>query len=62
MQKKVTKKRSRLWKKWVKMGGCHLRKKELAGKVFVIEWRAGSDSFFAPSRLRRSDGASLPFS
>jgi hypothetical protein len=48
-------------RKWLKMEGCHLRKKKLAGRVFVMDWRAGSNSFFAPSRLRRSHGASLPF-
>jgi hypothetical protein len=59
--KKVTKK-IKAARKWLKMEGCHLHKKELAGRVSVIDRRAGSDSFFAPSRLRRSHGASLPFS
>jgi hypothetical protein len=31
------------------MEGCHLHKKELAGKVFMFNWRAGSNSFFVPS-------------
>jgi hypothetical protein len=59
--KKVTKKNQGC-AQMAKNGRVSPAQKKLAGGVFVMDWRAGSDSFFVPSRLRRSHGASLPFS
>jgi hypothetical protein len=54
--KKVTKKRSRLWKKWLKMEGCHLHKKELAGRADSLNGVLAQTAFLClrlPSALRR---------